>query len=424
MISFFSPKVEYVENKYAKEIQSNLLKSILLITCVISSIIVLLAILNMLPLGKTYTTVLYFYISINAVMYYLMIKNDIYYTFSVNILIFSSLVTFSFMTVDATYDEFRFIWFFLLSFTAFVLGGKWYGVLISFIVYVLIILLYFIAELNLSKYVLFTFLGSFLVFNMFNLYFINKIKIDVNTLQERICEETDKRQTQEQVLLRQYRMTNMGEMIDAIAHQWRQPLAQGNMILFNMLEELDNKTYLEEKIEELTKLNMHMSQTIDDFRFLLNESKNKTIFDIHTAIEEVLTLMKKQLETINIDYTNRVTHKIKGYKNELIQVLVVLLSNAIEVLEIRDIQNKKISFLLEECDDCIMIHIDDNAGGVEPSVQDKLFDPYISTKQTSGGTGLGLYIAQIIIEDNMRGKLSVKDGLHGARFTIEIKREL
>lgn len=191
-----------------------------------------------------------------------------------------------------------------------------------------------------------------------------------------------------------------------------------------MQEELDNKTYLEEKIEELTKLNMHMSQTIDDFRFLLNESKNKTIFDIHTAIEEVLTLMQNQLQTINIHYTNRISHKVLGYKNELIQVLVILLSNAIEVLEIRDIQNRKISFVLEEYDDSIMIHIEDNAGGVEPSVQNKLFDPYISTKQTSGGTGLGLYIAQIIIEDNMQGKLSVKDGLNGARFTVEIKREL
>lgn len=197
MIRSCFPKVEYIENKYAKEVQSNLLKSILLITCVISSIIVLSAILNMLPLGKTYTIVLYFYIIINAVMYYLMMKNDTYYSFSVNILIFSSLVVFSFMTVDATYDEFRFIWFFLLSFTAFVLGGKRYGILIGFIVYILIILLYAIAELNLSKYVLVTFLGSFLVFNMFNIYFINKIKIDVHTLQKRICEETDKRQTQE-----------------------------------------------------------------------------------------------------------------------------------------------------------------------------------------------------------------------------------
>ena len=213
MISSFFPKVEYIENKYAKEIQSNLLKSILLITCVISSIIVLSAILNMLPLGKTYIIVLYFYIVINAVMYYLMMKNDTYYSSSVNILIFSSFVTFSFMTVDATYDEFRFIWFFLLSFTAFVLGGKQYGILIGFIVYVLVILLYFIAELNLSKYVLVTFSGSFLVFNMFNLYFINKIKIDLNTLQKRIDIEVQKRQTQEQVLLRQYRMTNIGMLL-------------------------------------------------------------------------------------------------------------------------------------------------------------------------------------------------------------------
>jgi C4-dicarboxylate-specific signal transduction histidine kinase len=103
---------------------------------------------------------------------------------------------------------------------------------------------------------------------------------------------------------------------------------------------------------------------------------------------------------------------------------VTLLSNAVEVLEQRQITQKKISLIVEEEQDYLLIHIEDNAGGIAPAIQETLFEPYISMKEHTTGKGLGLYIAKIIIEDNMQGLLSVKQGLKGARFTVEIKREL
>ena len=236
--------------------------------------------------------------------------------------------------------------------------------------------------------------------------------------------EVAKRQTQEQILLRKYRMANMGEMIDAIAHQWRQPLSQGSMILLNMEEELDNRGYIKEKIEELSTLNQHMSQTIEDFRKLLHENQHKSTFDINEMVAELQTLMKHQLQDVTFTYTSSIQDRIEGYKNELMQVLIILISNALDAMDTRAVADKKITLTLESIEDRFYIEIEDNAGGIEPSVMQRLFEPYVTTKQSSGGTGLGLYIAKLIIEDIMHGTIDVSQGAEGACFHIEMKREL
>jgi signal transduction histidine kinase len=341
----------------------------------------------------------------------------------VNIVIFSSLVILGVMVVSVTHDEFRLVWFLLLSFASFMLGGKRYGVMISLWIAVIVYGLFWTRDIHLSGYAVATFGMGLLTFNIFLHHILDKIHNDAAFLHTLVEKEVQKRQTQEQILLRNYRMTNMGEMIDAIAHQWRQPLAQGSMILLNMQEELENPCYLQEKITQLSTLNQHMSQTIDDFRRLLHEEKHKSTFDLHSATDAVLKLMKNQLHDIALEYSNRVDRPVVGYKNELIQVLIILFSNAIQALNISGISHKKIALILEQKDAKIFVHIEDNAGGINPSVKERLFDPYITTKKSSGGTGLGLYIARIIVEDTMQGKLSVSEGLKGARFTIEIKGE-
>lgn len=401
-----------------------LLRRILLTVFILGFSIASLAVFRLYPLGTVYMTLLYTYSIVSLITYIASTKYQDYYLMYVHIIVFSSLLTLSVMMVNVLHDEFRLIWFFLLSFASFMLGGKRYGFGITLVIIIIVGFLFFTYDLHLSSYAIFTFLVSLLVFSLFTYYYLSKIRRDTQHFEDLVKQEVTKRQTGEQVLLRQYRMQNMGEMIDAIAHQWRQPLAQGNMILLNMEEELDNKPYLEEKITQLAKLNEHMSQTIEDFRHLLHDSKNKITFQSHDLIDEVLTLMNNQLQDINVQYTNKVSHKIQGYKSELTQVLITLLSNAIEILDIRQIQEKQISIILEEDEDEVWIHIEDNAGGIEASVQDTLFNPYITTKTKTGGTGLGLYIAKIIIEDNMQGSLSVQSGLQGARFTLCIKREL
>jgi signal transduction histidine kinase len=275
-----------------------------------------------------------------------------------------------------------------------------------------------------SIYAFVTFIVSLSVFTLFIYYFVTKVRYDARHFEQRVQKEVEKRHSQEQLLLRQYRMQNMGEMIDAIAHQWRQPLMQSNMILLNIEEELDNKPYVEEKMQELIVLNTHMSQTIDDFRHLLHDSQEKITFNIAKSIDEVRMLMQHQLKEIDVVCQCNESDEIVGYKNELMQIFIILLSNAVEALKNNNIQEKKIKISTSLNESDVTIKIEDNAGGIEENVIDKIFDPYFSTKKNSGGTGLGLYIAKLITEETMHGNLSVTQGTQGAKFTIIFMRSL
>ena len=406
----------------------SLLSTITLTAFIFSFFIATLYVVEFFPPNELYKNILYFYSFINLISYYILRRHHCkYYFYSVNITILSSLATFIVMAITVTYDEFRFVWFFLTSFASFILGGKRYGYVLSFMIILIMISFYLMEWVELSAYAMFTFIMALFVFNIFSYFFIKKIENDATLLQQKVIQEVTKRETQEALLLRQYRMTNMGEMIDAIAHQWRQPLMHTNMILLNIDDALDDETYtkvyMQDKIRELTSLTAHMSQTIEDFRNILREDKDKKTFQINDVLEEVLGFMKNHLKDIRIDY-NENEISTTNYKNELIQVLIILLSNASEALKAKGVEHKHIHIFIQKSKENLTIQIEDNAGGIKSQYRDKLFDPYFTTKKQSGGTGLGLYIAKIIIEQNMQGKLTVAQGDHGARFSIRIKRNL
>jgi len=218
-------------------------------------------------------------------------------------------------------------------------------------------------------------------------------------------------------------MASMGEMIDAIAHQWRQPLMQSNMILFNMQEELENKTiskeYLFEKTDDIVILNRYMSKTIDDFRKLLSDNKHKEVCVIEECITEVLQLMKGSLKDVNVVLLEG-EHSIHIHKNEFAQVCLILLSNSLEIFAQREIVDPKITIKISDESNGLLIAFSDNGGGVPPEHLEKLFDSYFTTKTQSGGTGLGLYIANIIIEDNMQGSIIASNEKDGAKFLIRL----
>ena len=423
LIERYLPKVVLMEDAHAQKVQEKLLKIILVITCVIAAFTVGLAWFDILPFSSLYTEILALYTLLNMFSYYALHKGYIQYSFTVNFLMFFSLFTFAMMSAEVNYDALRMLWFFLLSFAAYILGGKWYGVGVSVVIVSIVAVSLLIVDLHLSHYEIFTFFASFIAFSAFAFYFLWKIHIDNQTFQAHIDQEIIKRQTQEQILLRHQRMVHMGEMIDAIAHQWRQPLMQGNMILLNMQEELDNTTYIEEKIDALSKLNQHMSQTIDDFRTLLHDQKEKKVFGLKVCMMEVATLMTYQLKNIEIIYDIQEKEQILGYKNECIQVMIILLSNASDALIYRKIHAPKIIISHKKDKQWIQIEVLDNAGGIDEVIRKKLFDPYVGTQHKEKATGLGLYIAKIIVEETMQGILSVSHAEEGAKFIIKLKRQ-
>jgi signal transduction histidine kinase len=228
----------------------------------------------------------------------------------------------------------------------------------------------------------------------------------------------------EEFLFQKAKMADMGEMIGNIAHQWRQPLAINNTLLSILKEKvhmgiLDN-TELLQKLKEMENSIQYMSKTIDDFMRFYHPAKKKTIFSIEDVVEHALTIMQPILNkaAISLDFEACDTSYVRGYMNEYTQVVVAILTNAKDALTERQIEAAAIHVHLDKEDEKVILTISDNAGGIKSEHIHRIFDPYFTTKHKSMGTGLGLYIAKMIIEKNMGGRLSVENQAEGTAFHI------
>ena len=259
----------------------------------------------------------------------------------------------------------------------------------------------------------------------------NEVSVINNTAIEmikKIEEELEKRLQFEKELSHKSRLESMGEMIDNIAHQWRQPLMNMNAILMTIdrayeLGTLDANC-LESNIQEATNLTAHMSQTIEDFRSFFRKDKEMETVAINEVVTYSFNLLSSILKDITICFNKADEINISVYKNELIQVIISIISNAVDALQQQNIINKKIFVSIEEHQKEIDISIEDNAGGIASEHIHRIFEPYYSTKHKYGGSGLGLYICKMIVEGHMDSSLKVHNTEIGAKFTITLKKEL
>ncbi len=246
-------------------------------------------------------------------------------------------------------------------------------------------------------------------------------------LELRIEQEVQRRQTQEQMIVTQNRLANMGMMIDSIAHQWRQPLTHINTILMNISRtaelEPQNIDYIDEKIDDIFQITQHMSHTIDDFRNLLSPKKESTHFSLNELILSLFTLMKDLLQEVTLNFNLKDEFYIESNKNELSQVLLIVLQNAIEALHENKIENKKIDIKLTMQQHNIIIAIRDNAKGIPKDKIEEIFNPYFTTKTSKSATGLGLYIAKLIMEHNLNGTISFQNTHNGVKFSITLPQK-
>jgi len=375
--------------------------------------------------------VLLSYVLLSVLFQFILRRDKKHYLLVVYFFVLGSLVLFYSALFIHTEDEFRLITFFLILFITYVLLGRKIGVVLGFFIFLSILVIYNNYALQLSSFAISTFSTFFIIFNIFLYFFLAKVEKDATEfvrlnakLKEKVSHEVQQRLEQEKMLLQQCRMASMGEMIDSIAHQWRQPLMSINAILLTMDRAIELKSkpdvYLEEKMDEVISLTTHMSQTIEDFRSLFKIDKEKHMFDVTASLTYVLNLFASSTKDINIIFDMRKKMSHRGYENELIQVMIILLSNAIEALNTRDIADKYLSIACQVKTDFLHITMEDNAGGIKKENIIKIFDPYFTTKSNTGGSGLGLYIAKIIIEQNMKGKLHVSNIAKGSKFEIVI----
>ena len=215
----------------------------------------------------------------------------------------------------------------------------------------------------------------------------------------------------------------MGEMISAIAHQWKQPLNALSMN-FQLLKYEDNlsEDSIQFCVENGLKQIEYMSKTIDDFRRFLSPDKVMKSFSLSEVVDDILALFSKQLEVHNIDVEIVIKDvKVFGYKTELEQVLMNLIKNSKDAFDNLKIDNKYIKIKSEEIDNLIKIRIEDNAGGIDKKILNNIFNPYFTTKKD--GTGIGLYISKMLMED-MKGGIDVKSENGKTEFILTIQKSL
>lgn len=245
------------------------------------------------------------------------------------------------------------------------------------------------------------------------------------TLQEEIGKKIKKYKEQESLLIQQSKLAAMGEMIQNIAHQWRQPLNTLGLQTQDILEAYEfnelNKEYLQNQTNSMMNIINHMSKTIDNFKNFFKPDKEKQEFLVADTLKECLDIFYAALKHNNIDIkiNNKFNPKINSYKNEYAQVVLNILANAKDVLEKNNNKNKTIAITIDKTpEDNSKLSIEDNGGGIPEEYKDKVFEPYFTTKHKSNGTGIGLYMSKMIIEKHMQGSLEFENTNSGVKFVI------
>jgi len=257
-----------------------------------------------------------------------------------------------------------------------------------------------------------------------------------NSLEDKVANEIEKNRQKDQKMLQQSRMAQMGEMISMIAHQWRQPLGaiastSIDLRMKMMLDsyDLDDKeqqneciNYLDIQLVNIEEYVQNLTQTIDDFRNFYKPDKRQKIQTINEPVQKSLNIIKATIDAngIKIIESYKSKTKLPIFDSELMQVFLNILKNAQDNFKEKGTSEEKITIETIDIDNGVRVEICDNGGGIDESIMEKIFDPYFSTKSEKNGTGLGLYMSKMIIQEHHNGKLTVENRDGGVCFIIEL----
>lgn len=246
------------------------------------------------------------------------------------------------------------------------------------------------------------------------------------SLETRIETALTEMRQKDDMLIQQGRLAAMGEMINNIAHQWRQPLNNLGLIVQNLklssdLEELTPED-VNRDVAAAMEVILHMSRTIDDFRNFFKYEKEPSQFCVNHVISSALNFVSPAFKSsgINVEWDEQPDIMAKGYPNEYLQAVLNIFNNAKDALLELKIPDPLISIRIYRENERSVVTIRDNGKGIREDILHKIFDPYFSTKGHGQGTGLGLYMSKAIIEKNMGGRLSARNVNGGAEFRIEV----
>ena len=248
-----------------------------------------------------------------------------------------------------------------------------------------------------------------------------------DTLNNKIENQLKVLREKDRQLQYQARLAQMGEMLNMISHQWRQPLmsiSATTSFLYGklLINEFEQKEFIQE-LELIEDSAQHLSNTINDFRSFFKVDKQRVFTNLEDIVDNTLKIIKPILSNnhIQIDTIFESHSTIYSLENEIKQVVLNILKNAEDAFIERKIKSKKIKIKTFDKDDYAYLEISDNAGGIKPHHINKIFDSYFTTKSLTNGTGLGLCMSKTIIEDNCKGVLFAENNKNnGATFTIKL----
>jgi len=268
-------------------------------------------------------------------------------------------------------------------------------------------------------------------------------EVSLKTLQldqERLClssiRDISKRVNAEQQLRQAQKMAAMGEMLGAIAHQWRQPLNTLSTYIASLpsahFNNLISKNFIDTLVAGADAQIQFMSKTIDDFRHYFRPTKNKEAFDVARAVDNAIKLLEPTLKQNKVNLQLQVDEEgrpfvVQGFPSEFVHVVVNIIANARDAIIERRMSDAEAEPGLIQVDiravsEAVLVQVRDNGAGIPRHLISKIFTPYFTTKGTTTGTGIGLYMAKMIVEKEMNGALLADNMEAGAQMTIRLPK--
>lgn len=242
------------------------------------------------------------------------------------------------------------------------------------------------------------------------------------TLEQRVDTAVTELRIKDQLMIQQSKQAAMGEMINNIAHQWKQPLNSLGLIVQSMADGALDPGEIEPHSRLCLQLVDFMAQTIDDFRSFFRTDKGKSLVSMRQSIDRALIIMSASLKDSNISVTIEPGEEVQavGYPNEYSQAILNLLANARDVLLERNTVRPAINVRIFTEAENAVVTVSDNGGGISPEAISQIFAPNFTTKEFTKGSGIGLFMSKIIIEQHMDGSLTAENIEGGACFRIEV----
>jgi signal transduction histidine kinase len=423
----------FSDHELSLKFKFRLINTVMIIIIITSSLFGTLHYLGVTPIGDFHANVNFLFAASNLFLMLWLRHNKESYEYIVFLMLLSSIIDFTSALIMVTNDEFRIMWFYITVFLAFFTGGLFYGYLTAIVSGLVILVADAFFDLHLSDLAITTAItGLFILTLTVQVYTKKMIDLENSllalndTLHSKVKEGIDNIRKKDEYMLQQARMAQMGEMIAMIAHQWRQPLASIAAIAANIqldiaLDKEIKKEALKQELDAIVNRTALLSQTIDDFRNFYNTSNKQNTFNLTNTVEQAIEVLSPAIKhaDVTVAFSSDIQSEIVSFESELIQVIMNIIKNSIDVLKIKD-QNRKIHVRVYQDERSAYILIEDNGGGIEEKIMQRIFEPYFSTKKEKNGMGLGLYMSQLIINEHCKGELNVHNSSLGAVFTIEL----